>query len=259
MALINPIIATESDLSVTRTELQETLAQIMGWDRTPGNWDTDQTSDGNRCLKNAERRAYGAHDWSFLTVNAPATLVVDQESYDLPDDFAAMEAPIRFTGQWAGLRPMQQASLGIVGQGGEGIVTSGVPRYYAVEALPHTGEFIGQRYGLHFDLKPAQAYTIKLQYRANPYASSSTRAYPLGGQAFASCLIGAVMAQAEIELKRIAGGPLAAQFQTLLSEAVAEDLRKGPTFLGQNNASYANNQARRLGASAILYNGEPVE
>lgn len=260
MPFINPVTAAESDLSVTRTDLERALTLVTGWDPTAGNWDTDQAIYGNACIKGAERRAYGAHAWSFLTVAASAQLIVDQDTYDLPDDFASMESPIQYTGIYAGNQPIQQASLGVVWRDRDAITSAtGMPRYYAVEALPHTGEQIGQRYGLHFDKRPAQAYTIKLQYRVNPYATSATRSYPLGGQAFAECLRYAVMAQAEIEIKRIAGGPLAAQFDRLLSEAVAEDLRKGPTFLGRNNVPCANHQARRPGASAIYYNGEPVE
>lgn len=258
MTLIQPVISGESDLSVTRTDLQRAVARVMGWDRDPNLWQPDETTDGNDWIKAAERRVYSAHVWSFLTPTVGVTLTQGLETYDLPDDFAAIEGPIYYAGNYANLAPIRQASLSLLWANGSAIVSTGQPKFFAVEALPHTGENIGQRYGLHFDVKPASPYDVKLRYRINPFATSSTRTYPLGGQSFAECLRFACMSQAEIEGR---GGPAqyTDQFNMLLAEAISEDVRKGPTILGSNRIpkQYADGYPSVI--SEVTYNGVPVE
>lgn len=260
-SLIQPIATGESTLSVTRNDLRSAVARIMGWDRSAEDWEGDQIGDGAAMVAAAERRVYGAHQWSFLTPTREATLVVGEATYDLPEDFASMEGPIYYSGDWSGYAPITQSSMSVIWTRRRQIVSVGLPTYYAWEPIAQDGVTSGQRYALQFDIAPASAFTIRLRYRISPYAMSDTQSYPLGGERFAEVLRYAAISQAEIEWKGGAG-PQTDHFNQLLAEAIAEDIRIGPKFLGRNldykrYPSLPWMQHRQTGVP-LYYNGQSV-
>lgn len=258
MSLIQPTITGESDLSVTRTDLLAALAQTANWSRDTATWESDQTTDSVMWIKAALRQFYGAHDWSFLRLSFSAPLTVGVESYDLPTDYAEMDGPLYYRGNWAGCAPIVRTGVGEVNRN-RGACETGMPRQYAIEALPQTGESESQRYALHFDKKPSQAYEVGGQYLCNPYNLTSTRPYPLGGPVFAECLRYSVMAVVERELLKTVGVNNA-QFQSLLAECIKRDIRRGPTNLGSYRTSRRTNSPFDLvpTITTVRYNGEPV-
>lgn len=258
---IRPVNAGESTLSVVRSDMRSSIARNTGWDRDPNNWEGDQIADGAAMLAAAERRVYGAHPWSFLEVSVAASMAANVPTYDLPDDFAAMEGPIVYTGIYCGYRPITHASAAVVWERRGVTGTTGVPAFYCCEPLPHSGKGIGQRYALQFDIAPACDFTVHCRYRISPYALSDTQTFPFGGQRFAEVFRYAALAQAEIEWKKIIDGPDDTHFRRLLAEAIAEDLRTGPKYLGQNldSARAYHRRSRHDGAvGELLYNDEPI-
>ena len=258
MALIQPTITGESDLSVTRTDLLAALALAANWSRDTATWETDQTTDSVMWLKSAVRKFYGAHDWSFLRLNFTAPLTVDVETYDLPTDYAEMDGPLYYRGNHAHCPPIVRTGLAEVWRG-RGVSDKGQPRQYAVEPLPQTGESESQRYALHFDKKPSQAFVVSGEYLCNPYAITATRPYPLGGAMFAECLRSSVMAVTELELTKQAG-TFTAEYARLLAECIKRDIRRGPTNLGKNRTSQRAVAPFELvpTITTVRYNGEPV-
>lgn len=256
MPLMQPVIPGESDLSGTRTDLLAAIAQRANWDRTTGNWTSDQTTDAAMWLKAAVQDFYGAHDWSFLKLSFTAAIESGVESYDLPSDFSEMSGPLVYRGNFSGRRPIVRAPLGDVWRGRD-FCANGLPTKYAIEALPSTGESEGQRWGLHFDKIPSQAFEVGGQYLCNPYAITSTRPYPLGGPTYADCLRYAVMAVVERELiKEI--GVSNALYAKKLAECIQRDQRSGPTHLGRNLCPKPGSFQLVPSVTRVTYNGTPV-
>jgi len=253
------VVSGESTLSVTYDELRRAVARICGWDRDPANWEGDQLTDGPDMVKAAEREFYTAHNWSFLSPAISITMVAGTYTYDLPDDFAEMEGPLRYSGNYAYQRPITQASLGVVWQNRAVLPTTGIPLYYAIETVAQDGTSsdTGTRYKIQFDITPSQAFVVYGQYRVNPYSMDDTHIYPIGGADHAETLRYAAMSVAEQEWRGTVG-PYTARYQQLLERSIRMDLRKGPKILGKNGVPTAlANRYRRFG-SQILYNGTPV-
>lgn len=258
MTFIAPLITGESDLSVTRTDLLAALALAANWSRDTATWEADQTTDSVMWLKSAVRQFYGAHDWSFLRLSFTVSLTVGVEAYDLPTDYAEMNGPLYYRGNHAHCPPIVRTGMAEVWRG-RGVSETGVPRQYAVEPLPQTGESESQRYALHFDKKPSQAFEVSGEYLCNPYALSSTRPYPLGGPMFAEALRYCVMATTELELTKTIG-VYNAKYEKLLAECIKRDIRRGPTNLGKNRTSQRASAPFELvpTITTVRYNGEPV-
>lgn len=264
MTLINPIIPGEVGLLVTRTECKKAVALAMGWDRDPAQWEADQTADFAIIEPEALRRVYGAHTWSFLSPTVPITLTAGTPTYDLPSDFASMEMPIVYTGNYAGHRPVLRSSMAMVTRDIQSGGATGVPTLYAIETLASGGESMGSRYALHFNCLPSSPFTMRCTYRINPYLVTDDRPYPLGGMNFASALRAAYQAEAETSLMPGGGdGRYAARLAEALATAIADDIRSGPTHLGTNS-----NHRRREDApfasspmftGQVTYGGNPLQ
>lgn len=258
MPILTPITSGESDLSVTRTELLWALANEMGWDHTVANWSTEETTNSGYVMKSALRNFYGAHPWSFLEPTRDFNLVTGEAVYDLPADFAALEKPIYFRGQWASMSPIAQGSLAKLNETGATDTATGVPRYYFVEPLPTTGEQIGQRYAIRFDIAPAADYTVRAQYRINPYNVTSTRPYPLGSVAASEALVASIISSAQ-RLKPGGGDPnKQVEFLRLLEIAKRDDIRKSPAIMGNTLSGGRHVRVPHPSSAVIRYNGNIV-
>lgn len=236
MPITVPIIAGESTLSLTRTDLRAFIGAKMsgGDDYNPASWDTKQTYQAASVLQSAERMFYAAHDWSFLKPWFNLTFEPGVESYDFPADYGGMIGSIIYVDQWSRCQPILQSDMGTVeydlGLNGPG--DRGFPTRYAVEILPMSGESQGQRHAIRFNRRPSQACKLRGQYYVHPYDLSETRVYPLGGPAHAECLKWACAAMVEVEINEIADGPGMAHFQRMLAASIRIDLRNAPTHLG---------------------------
>jgi hypothetical protein len=236
MPITTAIIAGESTLSLTRTDLRAFIGEKMsgGEDYDPAQWDAHQTYQAASVLASAERMFYGAYDWSFLKPWFNLTFEVGVESYDFPSDYGGMVGPIIYVEEWARCGTIIQSDMATVeydlGRMGSG--DRGYPTRYATEILPMSGESQGQRHAIRFNRRPSQACKLRGQYYVHPYDLSEARPYPLGGMAHAECLKWACAAMIEVEIDGISNGTAMAHYERLLAASMRIEMRNAPTHLG---------------------------
>lgn len=240
----------ESSLSITRADLLRHIGRKRGWDRDPANWDERQHLDGDDILSMGLRRFYSpprlpgeptSHRWSFLRPIHVMTTETAKGDYDLPDDFGGIDGKLYFGSDLVG-----NGSLTRVGeqwvlaqrQGDSGI--TGYPKYYATAVLPGDGDE-PQRFTLMLTPTPDSEYSLRFQYRVNPYNLTATKTYPLGGQPHSETLIASCMAACDSILGSDEPGKADAEFMALLAGSVAHDRAEmGPRNMGYSHGHGAD-------------------
>ena len=150
-------MARESELSVTLTEVNDTISTDLGFGPDYTKLDVAEMTAVDSVRKRGERQAYNppplgvdmpAHQWSFLKPIYTFDTVDGQWEYDLPPEYSAFEGPLTFTDDAtytteicytveAKIRAWRAADA----------TRSGVPCYYSIQALAHDMTH-GQRHQL---------------------------------------------------------------------------------------------------------------
>lgn len=255
----------ESTLSVTRAELLRYIGREKGWSRDPGEWDERQSVDGDDILNRALRMFYNpaplpgeghSHRWSFLRPIFNITTATGTGDYDLPDDFGGIEGKLFFGNELVGngalIRVGEQWILSNR-QGNLGL--TGYPKYFAIAPLAGDGDE-GQRFMLMLDPTPDDAYELRGQYRVNPFQTTDSKPYPLGGQPHSETLVAAVLAACESTLGDTMG-VRKAEFIERLQASVSHDRQEmGPRNLGYSYGYGGDQPIFRNRALAVHFEGE---
>lgn len=222
----------ESTLSIQYSELQREVARFAGWDRTPANWATDNTTDFGDILKAGLRQFYyppalepgqPRHEWSFLRPVGSISAVNGTYAYDLADAFAGViiDDSVAFasgTNQYR-LAKISESELRALKSKA---TATGVPQYYAVRAKSHAPT-TGLRYEMLLYPTPGASYTIEFRYVAAPDTIDSTNKYPLGGAIHSETILESVLACAEKILDDDAEGAHAKRFMQCLAASIRAD------------------------------------
>ncbi len=257
----------ESGLSLSRTDLRNSLSWFLGFGLTAASASVDQQTIIDRCLDAGTRLFYSplplpgeriAHIWSFM--QPELVLSVDQSSnaFDLPDDFGGLVGGLYLSADdlsWDTIEVTGYARI-LQERQRDSETTTGAPKYVAIQALASDGTG-GQRFSLAVWPTPDSTYTFKGTYYSNPYQLSATALYPLGGQPHAETLREAVLAVAERDVNDQPQGTHNATFRERMIASVNLDRRlTGPKSFGMNSdgkRSYSPDFGRY---GYTTYNGE---
>lgn len=234
----------ESALTLNRAALLRYVGRHLGWDRTPANWATNETTDGNDIVDRGVSQFYGppllpgetaAHRWSFLRPTQYLSLESGVGDYDLPEDFGGMDSDLFYADDTAGIGAIAKVSVEfLLGLRENGLETSGYPRHYAISVQGNDGT-TPQRWTLMVEPIPSVNVQLRYTYRSNPNQLTSLATYPLGGQFAADALVASCIAAADAMLNDDPAGNTYGVFIEKLRAAVSHDRAEfQPRNLGYN-------------------------
>jgi hypothetical protein len=173
-------------------------------------------------------------DDTSATAAALTEYSLQQQAYDLPDDFGGMIGPLTFR---PGGTNFQQEIV----QRGEAEIrrmqatlnVASAPQYYALRPkLPTASTSAGQRWELIFNCPTDDVYVLSYRYTRNPNTISTANQYAYGGLILAEVLKESCLAEAELMIHD-RRGEHEAQFLQLLKAAIEKDrLEMTPDSLG---------------------------
>ena len=232
-------------LAITYGQLRREVGRFLGFDRDPTNWVADETQDVWDVIDSGLRQFYRpprlpehpiAHVWSFLEPHDTLVLVVDQEDYDLPADFAGLSGKLYYVDEnWAPscVQVINEGHMLQLRQNEWDNNNQYYPRYAAIVAKDPDETAI-QRHQLQIWPKPDAAYTLEYKYHVRPQTEHTDANYPLGGSEHAEAVRASVMAAAEVHLDDERGDKWA-RFMDVLRSSIDFDQRsQSPSTLGQN-------------------------
>lgn len=135
--------------------------------------------------------------WSFLRRSATLALVAGTTDYDLPDDFAGVSS------EWMVIVNNIPYAIALNNSGHVETITRpgrGIPKYCGVKTKSDYDPTVGQRHQVIFNIAPNDAFTVRYHYNFAPGALNPTNRYPVGGYAFSSVVLAAVLYHCELYL-----------------------------------------------------------
>lgn len=233
-------------LGITYGQLRREVGRYLGFDRDSANWTADEAQDVNDVLDSGLRQFYFpprldgdtlAHQWNFLQPQVTLTLVVDQDDYDMPAEFAGFVGDVHYVNEsWAPtpLRLVNEAKI-LQLRSSELNDSSGYYPRYAALVAKSSDETAAQVYQLQIWPSPDAAYTLIYRYFIRPQTDKADANVPLGGPEHAEAIRSSVIAAAESHLDDERGAKYA-RFLDMLRAAVDFDMKaNAPTNLGQNS------------------------
>jgi hypothetical protein len=166
------------------------------------------------------------------SVNAVAGTIyqVAQFAYDLPDNFGRLLGGFHYPPE-AYRRPISIISAGRIEDLQSQTNLTGTPHEAAVRYKSSDGT-TGQRQEVMFYPTSSAPWTLSYEYEAYSGSLTDTFPYPLGGMQLAELYIESCLAVAETRVNDEIGQH-AAQFQSLLMDAIARDRKRGAQMYGQ--------------------------
>lgn len=234
----------ESGLSVTRTNLRNLVGFSAGIGADFNNFSANHLTQVDLCIDSGLRSFYDpppipgekiSHVWSFMTPVESLSLAEGVADYELPDDFGGFIGDLYFSenDQTWGKVHRTNISRILAMRSSTGSTASAPPSHAAEHTLPTDGS-TPTRYQLSLFPTPNGNYTLKYQYRSNPYQLSATAAYPLGGQPHAETLRASCVAAWERDIEGKIGVH-AATFMSRLTASVNLDRNlNGTKHFGKN-------------------------
>lgn len=215
-------------LQVTYESLAGETGFYLGYNRSYANFTPVQLSDLGVLLAKAMRSWYfpmmgdALYRWSFLRKTGQITLAVDQEQYDLPNDFGGFVNDCLYFGSDARKNRVSRRNEGQILDLFAGAYVSGDPQYYAVR---QKGVLEGGRSLQEILLYPvpSEAVEFTFRYMQIPPELSAANPYPLGGEIHGETILAACLAAAEQKIEDVAGLHTA-NFQRLLAASIAIDM-----------------------------------
>lgn len=248
----------ESNLSLTYHDIRVSCGHRFGYGRDPGEWSENQANNVAQMIDDGLRLAYRYHEWRFLRPRGVLTTSAGDDTYDAPDDFAALDGVMTYattTGFCSTVKQTSDARLRSMQQSGSGL--TGIPTDVCVVWLPSAMQ-TGQRARFVLWPTPAGTYTLTYRYTANQNRMDAEHPYPLGGPGFAAVVERACIAAGEMILRDSGvSGPLYAEF---VAEAEryrqTEANQTAPDSLGYNSDPSAGDWfANPRSASLVSYEG----
>lgn len=265
---------SDNAMSATRTSLLRAFGLSLNWGDDPDVWmlDGDYAQRAQDCLDFGLKMFYQGTllpgektvwRWTFLTPKFDYTLVVDQETYDLPDDFNGFTATeLQYSGDNRVWYPLSLVPLQQLQRERQRITTSmaltGAPQIAAYSPVAGDGSE-GQRWQLDVFPKPDLAYSLAGSYYSNPYQITGLKPYPLGGQPHSLTLELAVIAAGEKKIEKISDGQAYKDFLRSYTASVSHDRAY---FASQRKLGMNHDQGRMRampyprGYGIATYNGQ---
>lgn len=258
---------SESNLSLTRRQLIQAGGVYMGLGPDVSLYPANETTLLELCLDSALRSFYNPvpipgettpHVWSFLTPIYDVPITSAAVDYNLPDDFAHfVDSRIYLSADsdsWQEIKLANVSRILSLRQRDTSVV-SGFPMY-AAQAVRQQQQGAPTRFKLMVWPNPDGDYTLRFQYRSNPFQITDDSWYPLGGQPHAETLREAMLAAVERDVDEVVGHHNQ-MFLARLIASVAEDRRAtGPEYFGYNaDRSRTTRIFDRLGTNIVTING----
>lgn len=230
-------------LTVTKNDLLRHIGRKLGYNRSPGSFTPQQSTDAEDVLAAALRDFYEPdilpgerekHQWSFLMPTKRFQLAAGEWKYTLPADFAMLNGPIAYARGEDTVYP----TIAIVGpqhiyKRQQQDDAAGRPSMAAVEVKAPDGTG-PTRYELIVYPTSDSDYEVALSYKVNPYTLANDEDLPLGGQPHAQTLIDACLARCAV-FDELNDGQDAARFIEKLRSSISHDRRlSAPETLGTN-------------------------
>jgi len=221
-----------TSLKIHYDELRREIGRAMGFDRDPGDFQGNESTDVGDVIKAGLRDFYWwpgiegipEHKWSFLCVQATITLVSGTTEYDLPTDFVRLASPFTFPDD-SKIPPLAAVSEDDIraARGTDGLKEH--PKYYAIRPKAQSED----KYEVLVYPTPNEALVLTYKYEMVPAATLSTaNPYHLGAachsQTFLmACLMNADRALNKEDVEGSAGGLYARKFAECLRSSIALD------------------------------------
>lgn len=229
----------ESTLSLEYSDFQREVAYLLGWSRTPSNWDNTQNQDFSDLQRRALRMFYfppmtqepgsPLYEWTFMRKEGTITLVAADYDYDLPDDFGGTILDDSTSYAAASVRgKLKKISESDIRSLRAFDPQSGWPLYFSVRNKAHTPT-TGQRWEFLAYPTPATAQAaavITYRYVTVPNTLDSTNKYPLGGAQYSEVILSAYLACAEYKMDDDPNGPFQQKFNEMLGVAMRNDMQQ---------------------------------
>lgn len=231
----------ESTLSLGYPDIAATVAHYLGYTRTSANWTSEEQADIDDVINSGLRRFYNppsldpsgkSHSWRFLRPVIQIVTVVDDDEYDLPDNFGYINGSLTFAPEddgddcriisEANIRNMQQQHSTITGR----------PQYAATRPKTSDGT-TGQRYELLVFPTPDAVYTLTAECVLLPNKITAANPYPLGGMIHAETILQFCLWVAEERKNDTVGHHKAAALE-LLQTSISRDKEHTQHYFGYN-------------------------
>ena len=238
----------EPTLSLAYNDLAGEVGTFLGWGRGTAlgdpAWSSQQQAPVDSCVRSGLRQWYYPHpievmdvsyDWAFLKPMVTLSLVANQTTLPLPDDYGGVEGRVTLSApqgiQWW---PLEFLGIGQVYQQQALFpTTTGRPWMCCTEPLKGTTGTQGQRSQLRVWPIPDMAYTLQLQYYVNPDYLTGANPYAYGGAQHVETILESCLAIAEQRLDD-AMGVHTLKFKERLIASINMDRKSKPQTLGYN-------------------------
>lgn len=255
-------------MQVDYTVLKNRCGRILGCPTSEAEWNAQQREDVDTVIIDGLRQYYtppevdqfGSHTWSFLYPRKTLTTIANQTWYDLPDDFAILDAAnrITFTDAEQSYLPIKLTTPGRLRQkhstGGD---TTGTPEFAATQIKRSDGT-APQVWEIGFYPTPDSEYEVEFAYQAAAVMLTVERPYPLGGPLHGQGILLSCLAAAELFEFEQRGTHWEA-FITQLKADIAMDSRRGPTTVGYSSPNrYVPRGIQGPGRNSVYSSGSYV-
>lgn len=238
-------MAVQSTLAIEYNDITRAVATFAGWDRTEGNWETEQAADFLVILKRGLRRFYypptpqgvPPYEWTFMrlraesaaTTTSNAVSYIDLSEADLPGFNGIIQADSMTFEINAGDDDMRQlkrvanAEIRALISKTLNSANTGLPRYWSIEAQAPTYAADQQTWRLWLFPEPNQSYVLSFLYPHTPNLPTTTNKYPVGGDAHGETMLEAILSVAEEVLDDDPEGVHYRRFMELLQTSIRLD------------------------------------
>jgi hypothetical protein len=233
----------EPTLAITMTELQDAVADYLGWDRDSDNWSASQTRKMAEYLKSGLRNFYYPtvmdgvlYEWSFLKPSREVTIPSGSRAALMPPDYGGVEGTIVVTsGDDGYYRPVEAWNEGKIDAWYAGNAdASGAPQAVTIRPRRDMTADRGQRWELYVYPEADREYTFRMTYSLHPDALSEKAPYAYGGPAHAETVLESCLCVAE-QREDDTMGVHTSKFRERLAASINHDRKMKPRQLGCNS------------------------
>jgi len=238
--------------AVSFTELQERLARYAFGARSTSSLLSTDIEDINACIKDGLQSVYLAHRWSFMRPLVSITTEADEDTYDLPDGYDAIEGPFTYAAglsdYYPPVRVVHESEIRRRRQDNE---YSDRPILAAVVTAAFSAT-VGSKRQVVFYPTPDDDYVLTAIMRLRPTMIDAANPYPMGGETLSPVIIESCLAAAESTF-RDAEDVHGAKYRELLARAIEDDKdAASPDSLGVTEEGESLSPPRNSGVTVYI-------